>query len=265
MRLLSPIGHDTFWGSMQSEENTIDRESSRATEKALEKAFEPYSQFVQTMALGLKQIESAFDFQQAQVLDLSSLKDENLRLRRELEVQIKLNADFENQSHEAPADLSEIKRRLDQEKARTSAAVSTGGSGSKKQSQSAPSFDSDPVALSEKSVLLVDDAEINRVLMSHYFKGLPVKLDFAVNAELANTKCRECTFDLVVIDFDENGRALAQNLKNQGLKAILIAMSSNAFSETEKEAALSTGFDHYVSRGLRREELVSDIRSKLWK
>ncbi len=127
-----------------------------------------------------------------------------------------------------------------------------------------PRVSTPSVKLSEKKVLLVDDAEINRVLMSHYFKGLPIKLDFASNAHLASDKCREDSFDLVVVDFDDKGGELAQGLRTQGVRALLIALSPNSFSESEKEKAMSAGFDHYLSRGLPREDLVASLRSRLW-
>ena len=121
------------------------------------------------------------------------------------------------------------------------------------------------VKLTEKKVLLVDDAEINRVLMSHYFRGLPVKLDFAVNGTLACDKCKVDEFDLIVIDFDSNGETVAKNLRAQGFGALLLALSPNSFSDTEKETALAAGFNHYLSRGLPREELVQDLKIQLWK
>ena len=121
------------------------------------------------------------------------------------------------------------------------------------------------LTLTDKRVLLVDDAEINRVLMSHYFKGFPVKLDFAPSASLACEKCSLHQFDLVVIDFDSKGESVARELRTNGVHSLLIALSPNSFSELEKETAIAAGFDQYLSRGIPKEELIFALREKLWK
>lgn len=119
--------------------------------------------------------------------------------------------------------------------------------------------------LSEKKVLLVDDAEINRVLLSHYFKGYPVKLDFAVNLDMANEKCSKSQFDLIVVDFDAKAIELAAGLIPNVGSATLVALSPGAFSDAEQTGAMGAGFHHYLSRGVPKEELISILREKLWK
>jgi hypothetical protein len=65
--------------------------------------------------------------------------------------------------------------------------------------------------LSDKSVLLVDQAEVSRVLVSHYFKGLPVKLEFALTEASARDKCESQSFDLIL---------MGENLKTDFPKSI---------------------------------------------
>ena len=117
--------------------------------------------------------------------------------------------------------------------------------------------------LSEKRVLLVDDAEINRVLMSHYFKGLPVKLDFASSAAHALQKCSVTQFDLIVVD-DElqnpTSSEIARNLREAGTQAMLVALSNHG--EAAHEA--SPEFSSVLKRGLARELFIERLKSFLW-
>ena len=117
--------------------------------------------------------------------------------------------------------------------------------------------------LSEKRVLLIDDAEINRVLMSHYFKGLPVKLEFAPNAEAALRKCEDSVYDLIVVD-DElqspNHPNFAQSLKSIGKGAVLISLSNRDGQDT---SSLPEYFS-VLKRGLPRELFVERLKNYLW-
>jgi CheY-like chemotaxis protein len=74
-------------------------------------------------------------------------------------------------------------------------------------------------SLPERHVLLVDAAEINRVLMSHYFKGLPVKLAFATSVESALKKCESVKFDLILLDDEEMD---VQQLKSTDFNTLAI-------------------------------------------
>ncbi len=115
----------------------------------------------------------------------------------------------------------------------------------------------------ERKVLLVDDAEINRVLMSHYFKGLPVKLDFAKNGDIALEKCKETQFDLIVIDEEiqnPKGSELAATLKSGGASGTFIALSN---LQNEHGEPIES-FAHRLSRGLPREEFIERLKSYLW-
>lgn len=118
--------------------------------------------------------------------------------------------------------------------------------------------------LPEKRVLLVDDAEINRVLMSHYFKGYPIKLEFAINSEAACDRCGKQGFDLIVIDFDHNAEAVIRSLQNAQVSVPMVALSSHAFSSEEEAKALSFGFKSFLTRGYPKEELLSRLKQVLW-
>ena len=119
-------------------------------------------------------------------------------------------------------------------------------------------------ALEQRRVLLVDDAELPRVLMSHYFKGLPVKVDFAVSLEEAIRCCAEKKYDLLIVDLELKGTVaedLAGALKSHGR---LMALGSGESIQTEQAMALQTGFELYLSRSSSKEAMVEGLSAALW-
>ena len=111
-------------------------------------------------------------------------------------------------------------------------------------------------ALPERKVLLVDDAEINRVLMSHYFKGLPVKLHFAISVSAALQKFKEHQFDLVVVDDELQGL--------DGKELVQGAQKLVALSNRTEESSSRPEFLHVLHRGQSREAFVDQLKSFLW-
>ena len=99
--------------------------------------------------------------------------------------------------------------------------------------------------------------------MSHYFKGLPVKLEFASSGEIALAKCKLSKFDLIVVD-DElqnpTSLELAKSLHLECGAAVLVALS-NREEICSLEASLFTSI---LQRGLPRELFVDRLKSYLW-
>jgi PleD family two-component response regulator len=108
----------------------------------------------------------------------------------------------------------------------------------------------------ERHVLLVDDAEINRVLMSHYFKGLPVKLEFAVSVNVALEKCKNRRFDLIVVDDEltDLENPILRNSSNQ-----VVGLSNRA-----GDTSSPVHFTHVLSRGQAREAFIEQLKAYLW-
>ncbi len=116
--------------------------------------------------------------------------------------------------------------------------------------------------LSEKRVLLIDDAEVNRVLLSHYLKGLPVRLDYATTVSKAVELCTTGKYDLLILDTglvtDGNENVLS-DLKSTQNGALLFALT-----EKDDAGAELPGFSGVLSRGLSRESLVERLSKNLW-
>ncbi len=116
--------------------------------------------------------------------------------------------------------------------------------------------------LAEKRVLLIDDAEVNRVLLSHYLKGLPVRMDYATTISKAIELCSRFKYDLLILDtglmVPGDDSALSGLNSSKG-EALLFA-----FTEKESESMEIPGFSGVISRGLPRESLIERLSKNLW-
>jgi CheY-like chemotaxis protein len=116
--------------------------------------------------------------------------------------------------------------------------------------------------LSEKRVLLIDDAEVNRVLLSHYLKGLPVRMDYATTVSKAIELCSRAKYDLLILDtgliVPGDDSALTDLNSSKG-EALLVA-----FTERESDSTDLAGFSSVISRALPRESLIERLSKNLW-
>ena len=86
-----------------------------------------------------------------------------------------------------------------------------------------------------KRVLIVDDKETMRFLLSEVLRPLGQKIETAESGEEAIQKLAEKNFDLVIIDFlicTTNGLELLQNIKKICPSLAIIVVNTNGF-ETE--------------------------------
>jgi CheY-like chemotaxis protein len=122
-----------------------------------------------------------------------------------------------------------------------------------------------PVASSPRRVLLLDDAELSRVLVSHYFKGLPVSIDYAKTAEQASGFIENARYDLLLIDSEfKIEPEWISWIKGQSGHTRITALSPNDHSLEEEARFQGLGFDSYLSRGEAKAALRSKLSSQLW-
>lgn len=103
--------------------------------------------------------------------------------------------------------------------------------------------------LPEKQVLLIDDAEVNRVLLSHYLKGMPVQVDFARSLALGAEQCSRKRYDLVILD-----SGLREDDSGAGIESL----------EAAKGAAPLVPTESVLVPALGREAVLERISKSLW-
>jgi CheY-like chemotaxis protein len=117
--------------------------------------------------------------------------------------------------------------------------------------------------LPAKRVLLIDDAEVNRVLISHYLKGLPVELDFAPSLEEGERLGLTARYDLILIDLGLIGAG--DNPHWLRLREAASAVPFFGLGEPGQETAQSSsGLRAILTKALPKETIIERLSKNLW-
>ena len=138
--------------------------------------------------------------------------------------------------------------------------------------------DSDPVDIPQwqgKTILAVEDVDVNREILNVYLKKTGIAIDFAVNGLDALTKFRENPgkYSLILMDIkmpDMNGleatrliRSIeAWQLPEFSKRIPVIAMTANVFSEDVKEC-LDAGMNSHVPKPIDAGTLFEKMKTFL--
>ncbi|MEM7188116.1 MAG: ATP-binding protein [Pseudomonadota bacterium] len=116
------------------------------------------------------------------------------------------------------------------------------------------------------SILVAEDNNTNRLILSKMLQNLPVDLQFAVDGVEAVARCKELSPDLVFMDVSMPGmdgfeatrhvRAYEQETGKERLP--IIALTANTTEEDEK-ASIASGMDGFLKKPVRKTELLAMI------
>jgi PAS domain S-box-containing protein len=119
------------------------------------------------------------------------------------------------------------------------------------------------------SILLVDDNEVNRKVASRMLQKLGASASVAVNGAEAVHRIAEQPFDLVFMDCQmpemdgfEATRVVRAREATHGGHVRIVAMTANAM-EGDREACIACGMDDYVSKPVKLEPLLEQLRFAL--
>ena len=87
-------------------------------------------------------------------------------------------------------------------------------------------------------VLIVDDGETNRQLVSVYLKKANVTFEEAENGRIAVEKVNAGHFDVVLMDMhmpEMDGFQATRTLRQQGYQLPIIALTANAMAQDKKD------------------------------
>ena len=123
-----------------------------------------------------------------------------------------------------------------------------------------------------RSVLLVEDNELNREIAEEILKQYGFLVDIAENGAVAVEKVKNSapgTYDLVLMDIQMpvmNGYEATEQiraLEDPALAKIrILAMTANAFDEDRKKA-LKCGMDGFMSKPIVMEELIRELQNNM--
>lgn len=120
---------------------------------------------------------------------------------------------------------------------------------------------------SSLNILLVDDFKDNRTLILAYLKKMPYKTEIAENGKIAVEKFMAGSYDLVLMDIQMpimDGYTAIQTIREWEIekgktRTPIIALTAHAFVGSDQKC-LDAGADTYVSKPIKKNELLNTIR-----
>lgn len=123
------------------------------------------------------------------------------------------------------------------------------------------SFEQDD--LKDMNVLVVDDAEDNRYLLTMYLTKMGANVETAENGRQGVEKAMAGKFDAVIMDIQMpilDGNAAMRELMSSGYDRPVIALTAHAMKE-EREQAFLSGFSEYLTKPVNRALLISTLEN----
>lgn len=115
-------------------------------------------------------------------------------------------------------------------------------------------------------ILLVDDSEDNRVLITHYLKSMPFDFVEAVNGKEAVERYNETKFDLIFMDMQMpvmsgyKATELIRHIEKEQHRphTCIIALTATAVLE-DLQRTISSGCDQYMVKPVKKAEVVDAL------
>lgn len=120
----------------------------------------------------------------------------------------------------------------------------------------------DPEVLRGMRILMAEDNRTNRIVIERYLKNVPVELATAENGLVAVEAVKTKSFDVILMDMsmpEMDGLDATREIRKLPLhQPHIIALTANAFA-TDEERCLAAGMDAFLSKPVRRQELLSAL------
>lgn len=130
---------------------------------------------------------------------------------------------------------------------------------------SASNIDSVDDIVLQGNVLLVEDSLDNQRLFSLYLNRVGVALFIASDGQEAISLAKQQAIDLVLMDMQMpvmDGETALRELRAMGYSKPVIVLTANAMQE-DRERAFRVGFDDFVAKPVRKQELIAALAKYL--
>lgn len=112
------------------------------------------------------------------------------------------------------------------------------------------------------SLLIVEDNQTNRFLLSRYLKDQPISVDYAVDGVEALEKVAQGAYDLIFMDVSMprmGGIEATREIRQMPiLQPSIIALTAHAFDE-ERQCCLDAGMDDFLTKPIRKADFLRRI------
>jgi PAS domain S-box-containing protein len=116
-----------------------------------------------------------------------------------------------------------------------------------------------------KTVLLVEDNELNRMVATEFLQKPGLIIDHAENGNIAVSMAQEKQYDFILMDIqmpELDGYSAAKQIRADAASANaatpIIAMTAHAM-QGEKEKCLNAGMNDYISKPLNKDTLIETL------
>lgn len=126
-------------------------------------------------------------------------------------------------------------------------------------------FLENPRLLRSKNVLVVDDDEDLREIMSRFLKHSGANVSTMSNSRAAVELALKSPFDLILMDLQMpglDGLSACRTLRHKGYSGPLIAVTAHNSRESRKKC-LKTGFDDCLGKPFHRDELLNKVLNQM--
>ena len=125
------------------------------------------------------------------------------------------------------------------------------------------------LCIPDKSILVVDDNEINRIVASELFSYTKASIDTAASGKECLKLVKENSYDFILLDHimpEMDGIQVLEELKrmpdNRSKNAVIIVLTANAI-QGAREEYLEKGFDDYLSKPIEMEQVEKVLKKYL--
>lgn len=111
------------------------------------------------------------------------------------------------------------------------------------------------------SVLLIEDAAINQVLLSRFLQAAGAKVDFAENGRIGVDKALSGHYHVVLMDIQMpvmDGYEATRTLRSHGYEVPIIAITAHTQKE-DREECLKAGCSAYMTKPVDRQLLLRHV------
>ncbi|MFY0252906.1 PAS domain S-box protein [Chitinophaga sp. 30R24] len=119
--------------------------------------------------------------------------------------------------------------------------------------------------LQGKTILVVEDNEINQQVVFHTLRGAGARTDVVNNGHTALEMLDHKLYDCIIMDIqmpDMDGYQTTQAIRQKGIQTCIIAMTASAI-KGEKERCLLAGMNNYISKPFEPQDLFHMILKEL--
>jgi CheY-like chemotaxis protein len=123
------------------------------------------------------------------------------------------------------------------------------------------------VNFSGKRLLLVEDVEVNRLIVTALLEDTGCEIDEAENGQIALDMIAHKEYDLILMDMQMpvmDGLTATREIRKFDTQTPIVAMTANAFRE-DAEACLAAGMNAHIAKPFDNDVFMRTLVEYMWK